>query len=80
MARKKTEITIHQNAKICAIKESKKMSLSELSQIIKREIDMDLGISTLSEILKNKEKWENRKAQTLTSDNLRKFILCLRIH
>ena len=80
MARKRTEITIHQKAKICAIKESKKMSLSELSQIIRREIDMDLGISTLSEILKNKEKWENRKAQTLTPDNLRKFILCLRIH
>lgn len=59
MARKRTEITIHQKAKICAIKESKKMSLSELSQIIRRELNLDLGISTLSEILKNKEKWEN---------------------
>jgi len=35
------------------------MSLSELSLIIRRELDMDLGISTLSEILKNKEKLEN---------------------
>ena len=59
MARKRTGITIHQMAKNCAIKESKKISLSEFSQIIRRKLDMDLGISTLSEILKNKEKWEN---------------------
>jgi hypothetical protein len=59
MARKRTEITIYQKAKICAIMKSKKMSLNDLSQIVRRELNCDLGISTLSEILKNKEKWEN---------------------
>ena len=76
MARKRTEITIHQKARICAIKESKKISLSELSQIIRGELDMDLGISTLSEILKKSNAYSRQslKIHSLLENSLIKWI------
>ena len=60
MTRKRVEITLYEKSRICDIrKKYKHLTLSEFSGIIRRELSIDVGKSTLSGILKNSKKLDN---------------------
>ena len=64
MTRKRIEVSIGQKAKLCAIKKSSNLKLKELKEIAQRDMGLDLGVSTLSEILKDELKWTNKDVST----------------
>ena len=61
MPRKRTEVSISQKAKICQIKKTN-LKLTQIKEIVLRDMGLDLGISTISEIVKDESKWQGNES------------------